>query len=64
VARVPRNNTAAGLVRTATQVTPDQMAELARLADERQLSVAAVIREAIRNYLTETKRQQQEALAA
>jgi metal-responsive CopG/Arc/MetJ family transcriptional regulator len=40
------------------------MAELARLADERQLSVAAVIREAIRNYLTETKRQQQEALAA
>lgn len=45
------------------QLYPEQRRDLERIASERQLSLGDVVREAVRTYLAESKRQE-EALAA
>lgn len=60
---IPRSQTSGGLVKTAVQLSPEQYAEIGELARERQVSVSAIVREAIRGFLSEVKRQR-EALAA
>jgi predicted DNA-binding ribbon-helix-helix protein len=61
---IPRASlTSGGLIRTAVQLSQEQYAEVGALARERQVSVAAIVREAVRGYLAEQKRQR-EALAA
>lgn len=51
--------TSGGLVKTSTQVSPEQLRELEALAGEQQVSVAAVVRAAVRDYLT-ARRQERE----
>lgn len=57
------SRTGGGLVKTAVQLSPEQQSELEELARERQVSVSAVVRDAIRGYLADVRRQK-EALAA
>lgn len=52
-----------GLVKTAVQLSREQHRAVKVLARERQVSVAAVVREAVRGYLAEISRQK-EAVAA
>jgi predicted transcriptional regulator len=56
--------TTGGLVKTSTQVSPDQLHALEVIARERQISVAAIVREAIREYLGSRAQTAREALAA
>lgn len=58
-----KSQTSGGLVKTAVQLSVEQHEALDALARERQVSVSAVVREAVRGYLSEQKRQG-EALAA
>jgi predicted DNA-binding ribbon-helix-helix protein len=48
--------TAGGWVRTGVQLSEEQQAGLEEIARERQLSVSAIIRELVRNYLAECRR--------
>jgi predicted transcriptional regulator len=53
--------TSGGLIKTPVQFSQEQHDELGSLARKRQVSLAAVVREAVRNYLAELKRQEQQA---
>jgi hypothetical protein len=48
---VNNTRTAGGLVKMGITLTPGQCDEVARIAREKQVSVAAVIRTAVRGYI-------------
>jgi hypothetical protein len=53
---VNNTRTAGGLVKMGITLAPEQCEEIGRIAREKQLSVAAVIRTAVREYIVRQNR--------